>query len=82
MVVHALPSQLNTKVYAEYPELPTAIHDDALTHDTDVSTSPPTPVLGLVTGVHVVPFHDNTNDESLSPTATHDDAVTHETEFN
>jgi len=67
-------------VYVE----PTATHSDALTHDTENSTSL-VPKLGLGTTDHTLPFHTIVNVSvaepvSVKPTATHSDALTHDTD--
>ena len=41
---------------------PTAMHDDALTQDTECRTLSCEPGLGLATTDHTMPSHDSTND--------------------
>jgi hypothetical protein len=47
--------------------VPTATHSDALTHETDLSTSLLVPALGLETTDHTMPSHTITNVSSAEP---------------
>jgi hypothetical protein len=66
---------------------PAAIHDDALTHDTENRELAAAPLFGVVICVHDVPSQCNANvrcttfPSKYAPTATHDDALTHDTEL-
>ena len=53
------PVNETTNVWFALPVFvePTATHSDALTHDTDFSTSLLVPAFGLVTIDHTLPFH-------------------------
>ena len=41
--------------------MPTATHDDAVTHDTEYNSLSSLPMLGLSATDQIVPFHDNDN---------------------
>ena len=66
---HTMPSHTITNVSVTGPVSvkPTATQSDALTHDTDLSSSAKVPALGLGTIDHAVPFHTITNVSIADP---------------